>query len=100
MRRRVRLDPDFAAPVLGRLPPATKRRLREALRALAHDPDGRDRGLDVKELVSADPGTPAFRLRVGDWRVALLVEGLEIRVLRIFHRREGYGWMERQDRQD
>jgi mRNA-degrading endonuclease RelE of RelBE toxin-antitoxin system len=95
MTLRVRLDPGFAARELTALPPEVKRRVRGALRQLAADPTGSRHGLDVKELAPTLRASRAFRLRLGDWRVVFLVEARELQVMRIFHRREGYGWLER-----
>lgn len=95
---RVRLQPEFAAAVLRSLPPATKRRLREALRKLAQDPTGTELALDVRALEVPRAAAPLMRLRVGEWRVAYLVKERGFLVLRIFHRRDGYGWMERTGR--
>lgn len=91
---RVRLDPDHAVPVLRSMPPAMRARMREALRRLPDDPSGRSIGLDGKRLrTPGDP--PAFRLRVGDWRACWLLGKDTIDVVRIFHLREGYGWLDR-----
>lgn len=93
MPRKVRL---LAASVaeLWAMPPAAKRAMREALRSLGDDPSGRSRLLDVKQLDlrSADP--PIYRLRVGEWRAAFVVEAREIRVVRIFARSDGYRWLD------
>lgn len=89
---RVRLTP-AAADALRSCHPDTRRELRAALRALAHDPTGREAGLDVKELTTTPPSL--FRLRVRDWRVVFGLTARDILVARIFHRREGYGWLER-----
>lgn len=97
MKRRIRLDPDHAAQVLAELSPPTRRKLRDAMRTLGDDPLAHASGLDVKELKTPESGPRAFRLRVGDWRVVYLLREREIQVLRIFHRRDGYGWMERLD---
>lgn len=51
-------------------------------------------GLDVKPLASTQPW-PAFRLKVGDWRAAWYIRNGEIQVVRVFHRSEGYGWLDR-----
>ena len=78
--------------VIARLPPGKKAALRKALDALrGKGPDAP--GLDIRRLNA--PGPLVFRLRVGDWRVAFRLVGKDIEVVRIFHRREGYGWMER-----
>lgn len=97
MRRRVRLDAAFAAPVLGQMPPQPKRRLKEALRLLGQDPAGRTVGLDVKDLDASEELPRLYRLRVGEWRAVFAVRANDVIVTRIFHRRDGYGWLERLD---
>lgn len=86
------LDPFHAAPTYKALPPATKQRVKAALRLLAQDPTGVTNDLDVKRL-DTEPGRPMYRLRVGDWRIAFTLDK-EVVVLRIFHRKEGYKWLE------
>lgn len=83
-------DP-LVAPAILRLPPQAKKAVRKALDQLAVDRFSP--GLDVRLLRS--PGDPKFRIRVGDYRVVFLVRERETRVLRVFHRSEGYGWLER-----
>jgi mRNA-degrading endonuclease RelE of RelBE toxin-antitoxin system len=95
MSWRVRLAP-VAAEVLRTCAPATRRELRAALRALAQDPSGREGALDVRELTMDPPRL--FRLRVGDWRVVYGVAGKDLLVARVFHRKDGYGWLERGER--
>lgn len=91
---KVRLDPDGALTTLRSMPPGPRKRMREALRLLADDPSGHENGLDVKRLrTPGDP--PAFRLRVGAWRAVWLLQPDHLDVLRIFHRSEGYSWLER-----
>ncbi|MBI4394344.1 MAG: type II toxin-antitoxin system RelE/ParE family toxin [Euryarchaeota archaeon] len=68
-----------------------KRRLKKALRGLAEDPSGISNALDVKRL-DADPAQPMYRLRVGEWRIAFTLDR-DVVVLRIFHRKDGYGWL-------
>jgi len=97
MKRRVRLDAAFAAPVLSQMPPDPKRRMKEALRRLAEDPTGRTVGLDIKELDVSEEAPRLYRVRVGEWRAVFAVDGREVIVARIFHRRDGYAWMERLD---
>ena len=76
------------------MPPEPKRRMKEALGRLAKDPAGRTTGLDVRQLdVRSD--YPVHRLRMGDWRAAWFVRDGNVEVIRIFHRSEGYGWLER-----
>ena len=74
------------------MPPATKRKVKAALRLLAEDPGGTSNQLDIRRLDTTS-GQPMYRLRVGDWRVAFAVDK-DVVVLRIFHRREGYGWLD------
>jgi|SRR5690349_23523237 len=97
MKRRVRLDAAFAAAPLSRMPPESKKRMREALRSLGDDPSGRARRLDVKELDLSGEGPALLRLRLGDWRAVYAVRARDVVVVRIFHRSEGYGWLERFD---
>src|SRR3972149_6524299 len=97
MSRRVRLDAAYAAPVMSQMAPGPKRRMKDALRRLAQDPTGRTVGLDVKELDVSEALPRLYRLRVGDWRAVFAVGPKEVIVARIFHRRDGYGWMERLD---
>jgi len=83
-----------AVGVIATLAPATKKALRKALDNLVKDPIGAP-GLDVKLLRSLR-GVPVYRLRLGDYRVAYRVlPGRVVYVQRVFHRRDGYGWMER-----
>lgn len=83
-----------AQAVLRNLHPLAKKALRAALRKLKQEWPS-PRGLDVSELRSDPTTVPAFRLRVGDWRVVFRARGPDLEVVRVFHRREGYGWMER-----
>lgn len=71
--------------------PGPKRRVKQALREIGDDPMNRDGKLDFKRLDS-NPGTAIFRVRVGDWRIAYTIDE-DVAVLRIFHRRDGYGWV-------
>lgn len=88
---KVLLDPVHAAPTFRRLPPAVKRRLKNALKMLVADPTGGSNRLDIKRL-DADPGPAMYRFRVGDWRLPFTIDAAVV-VLRIFHRRDGYGWL-------
>ena len=97
MTRRVRLDAAHAAPVLSQMPPGPKRGMKDALRGLAQDPTGRTVDLDVKELDVGEALPRLYRLRVGAWRAVFAVGPREVTVARIFHRLDGYGWMERLD---
>ena len=66
-----------------RLPPEHKRRLGEAMLALAEDPRGQGQKLAVED---------AYRKRVGDYRIVFRVDDANARVLvvRVRHRREVY----------
>lgn len=75
------------------LPPGPKKALRKALDILDQDP--RAPGLDWKRLETSKTTDLLYRLRVGDYRVAFVLRGRHTRVVRIFHRREGYAWMQR-----
>lgn len=80
------------------MPPATKRRVRAALRALGDDPHPPGAGGAIKRLDRRDPSAePVFRLRVGDHRAVFVVRPPEVRVLFLFPRSEGYRWMARLD---
>ncbi len=75
------------------LPPAPKKRLRAALDILSQDP--RDQRLDLRALTRPDGKAPVCRAKVGDYRIAFVIDRRTTRVVRIFHRRDGYGWLER-----
>ncbi|MEK6975237.1 MAG: type II toxin-antitoxin system RelE/ParE family toxin [Candidatus Thermoplasmatota archaeon] len=90
MKIRVRLGTQ-AQDALRRAPPGPKKHLRQALEALGSAP----RGLDTRELRQVGPGPAVYRMKVGSWRIAFRWVGKDIEVVRIFHRRDGYGWMER-----
>ncbi|MBW3583561.1 MAG: type II toxin-antitoxin system RelE/ParE family toxin [Euryarchaeota archaeon] len=94
MGRRLRLQPEYAADVLRNAPPQTRKRLKAALRLLLDDPMGLTVGLDVRALRRPRGQPRMFRLRVGEWRCAFLIEDDVLFVVRIFHRREGYEWLE------
>ena len=90
---KLRLDPD-AAQALRAMAPVPRRRMKDALAKVAVDASGRTGRLDVKQLASNAPW-PAFRLAVGDWRAAWFIRDGTVQVLRVFHRSEGYSWLER-----
>ncbi len=74
------------------MPPQPKKQIKKALRLLGEDPSGLSNQLDVKRL-DTQPGQPMYRLRVGNWRIAFTVDE-DVVVLRIFHREQGYGWLQ------
>lgn len=94
MSFRVRLHPHDAAPVLRSMPPAAKRAAKEALRALREDPFAFAARADVKEL-STTGGPRMFRIRVRSWRLVYQIRAEVVDVIKVFHRRDGYGWMDR-----
>jgi mRNA interferase RelE/StbE len=79
---------ESADPEYSRLPAQARERIHVALRSLASS----DRG-DVKRLKGTRGREDLFRLRVGDYRVVFARSQTEIRVTRILHRSEGYGWL-------
>ncbi|HLE95946.1 MAG TPA: type II toxin-antitoxin system RelE/ParE family toxin [Candidatus Thermoplasmatota archaeon] len=90
MPARVRLLP-LGTEAFRSLAPEPKRAVAAAMRGLAAD----DARLDVRPLVAPGLGRPLVRLRAGEWRVVFVREGRTIVVARIFHRREGYAWLDR-----
>ena len=89
---RLKVEPSALEELRG-LAPEPKRAVRAALDLLSEDPRGR--GLEWKRLETSQTAEPIFRLRVGDYRVVYVVDGPVTRVVRIFHRREGYRWLDR-----
>lgn len=73
-------------------PPGPRAALREALNLLRKHDGDRPPGLDVKRLQGA---TPHFRVKVGAYRIVYARHQKAHRVLKVFHRSEGYGWLER-----
>jgi len=74
---------DRARRDLHALDPPIRRRIVSKLRELAHDPLGRSR-----RLTNVDLGS--YRYRIGPYRVVFDLEGNDVIVLRIGHRREIY----------
>ena len=74
-----------ASRALRSLSANTERRIRSKLDQLALDEAG------LRNMIKAlKGGSGALRLRIGDWRVIYSVEGDDLIVLRIAHRREAY----------
>jgi len=67
---------------LNRLPVQERRRVFAKIEGLKSDLFG-----DVKKLTGM---TPEYRLRVGDYRVLFEIEGAQVVVYRVRHRREAY----------
>jgi mRNA interferase RelE/StbE len=74
---------ELAVDDMAALDKSTARRVKSAVERLAESGTG-----DLKKLHGVDP--PAYRLRAGDFRVRLELEGGTIRVLRVRNRREAY----------
>ncbi len=74
------------------LPPGPRSVVRAALAALRDHDGDRPPGLDVKRLQGA---TPIFRIKLGNYRIVYARHQQAHRVLKVFHRSEGYGWLER-----
>jgi mRNA interferase RelE/StbE len=68
---------------LAKLNPTTKERIGESLEKYADAPFNY-----AKKMV--DPALGSYRFRVGDYRVIFDIEGEELIILRIGHRREIY----------
>jgi len=84
-----------AQDVLRTLHPKTKKAIRAALRVLKENwPQAP--GLDLIRMRADPTSPPVFRLRVGDWRIVLRGRGADLEAISVFHREEGYGWMERE----
>jgi plasmid stabilization system protein ParE len=89
---RVRLA-EAAQQALRHAPPAAKRELKRVLETMRKG----STGLDIRELRQLGPtrGPTLFRVRAGAWRMVFRLQGKDLEVVRVFHRRDGYGWMER-----
>lgn len=94
MRRPVTLEREVLES-LSLLPPASKRALKAALKSLETDPSPGAHEGRMKRMDASRSGNPVFRLKVGDYRIVFVVTATEIRVVRAFHRSEGYDWMKR-----
>lgn len=89
---RLLLDPPVGAEIRD-LPPGPRASVKGALDALRRHDGDRPPGLDVKRL--RHDGAPHFRIRVGAYRIVYARYARAHRVIRVFHRSEGYGWLER-----
>jgi len=68
---------------LDKLNPTTKERIKESLEKYADIPFNY-----AKKMV--DPALGSYRFRVGDYRIIFDIEGEELIILRVGHRREIY----------
>ncbi|MDD5094812.1 MAG: type II toxin-antitoxin system RelE/ParE family toxin [Dehalococcoidia bacterium] len=64
-----------ADKALRMMPAATAQRIREKLDRIAEDPHATHKNATRLQK------TPAFRLRIGDWRVIYEIDGHELRIL-------------------
>lgn len=67
---------------LKKLDRGTQTRILKAIKKLEEDP------YSGEKVVAVETGN--FRLRVGDWRIRDDIEGKEVHLLRVHHRREVY----------
>lgn len=79
---------------LSTLAPKPKARIRVALRLIDEDP--RHEKLVLKQLRILRK-RPFYRCRVGDYRIVYEIRPGTTFIWRIFHRSEGYNWLERLD---
>lgn len=89
---RLLYEPGVAADVQ-ELPPGPRAAIKAALDTLRRHDGDRPPGLDVKRL--RHDGAPHFRIRVGTYRIVYARSAKAHRVVKVFHRSEGYGWLER-----
>jgi mRNA interferase RelE/StbE len=66
--------------------PATIRRVRETIEHL----EGAEALTQVPHVKKLSGKGPYFRLRVGDYRIGMRVEGQAVTLMRLLHRREIY----------
>jgi len=72
-----------AAKDISKLEPEIKEKLGDTLRSYSKDPLNHARKM-------IDPSLGSYRFRIGDYRVIFDIEGDEIIVLRVGHRKEIY----------
>ncbi len=90
---RIRIDQP-SLDIIRRLPPDLKRDVRRAIDALGIDPYDPGGG-GAKKLRTSEEAPAVYRIRVREWRVAYRIEPGLVEVVKVFHRSEGYAWMER-----
>ncbi|MCU0632686.1 MAG: type II toxin-antitoxin system RelE/ParE family toxin [Methanolinea sp.] len=71
-----------------KIPADSQTRIRKSLTCLERDPYISRAHADIKPLKDTHP--QKYRMRVGDYRVVYVIEGNDVRILDIFHRRQGY----------
>lgn len=70
------------------IPAEVQARIRNALNRLEQDPLTSRPHADITPLRDTHP--KKYRIRVGDYRVVYVIEGNDVMVLDLFHRRHGY----------
>lgn len=72
------------------LPAEMQKRIKNGLQELAKNPLNPRPKADIKKLAGTKGRKPAYRLRVGDYRVIYDIDKKEVYVTLIFHRGKGY----------
>jgi mRNA-degrading endonuclease RelE of RelBE toxin-antitoxin system len=70
----------------------TETRIRSSIKELESDPFVPRSGADIKKLHKVSKHE-FYRLRVGNYRIVYFIEGEMIKVVKIFPRETGYGWL-------
>lgn len=71
-----------------KIPLNSQTRIRKNLTCLEEDPYAPRAHADIKPLKDTHP--QKYRLRVGNFRIVYVVEGNEVKILDMLHRRRGY----------
>ena len=74
------------------LPIDLQQRIKASLMELKNDPFRSRPKVDIKRLKG--PNRNYFRLRIGDYRVLYVIEETNVMVAKVFHRSQGYDWIE------
>lgn len=85
------LSPE-ATKQLNMLPEDYLNNIKEHLAELEFEPYRARPKADIKRLFTRDK--PLYRLRIGDYRAVYFIEGRSVCVTEIFHRSEGYNWID------
>jgi len=72
------------------LPPETQKRVKKALQELTKDPFKPRTNADIRKLSGTKGRKPAYRVRVGDYRIVYDIDGKDILVTILFHRGKEY----------
>ena len=66
------------------------RRVRVQVRAVIEAVEGTTRLGDLSDVRKMSGGGPYYRIRVGDYRIGLVLEDKEVEFVRILHRKDIY----------